>query len=141
MGSDVQWQIDNGYGREVMGDFSTGTPQAESPLFGHYFDTFQAASHVAKTFPGSTLEPSEYVDKTGTRIRHYYVDSQPYVDQLSPEQADDFLYDDYPAAVHFAECIDQASTELEALLSGGRYSGNDDGHASPTILEQSKDNI
>ena len=50
MGSDVQWQIDNGYLRQVMGDFSEEAPSCESPIFGRYFETFQAAAHVAKGF-------------------------------------------------------------------------------------------
>ena len=87
MGSDVQWQIDNGYLAQVMGDFSTESPSFEMPMFGRYFDTFQAAIHVAKAFPGSTLQPSEYEDKTGMVIRHYYVDCHPYYDGLPPEKA------------------------------------------------------
>ncbi|WP_220234463.1 hypothetical protein, partial [Klebsiella pneumoniae] len=86
--SDVQWQIDNGYLAQVMGDFSTESPSFETPMFGRYFDTFQAAIHVAKAFPGSTLQPSEYEDKTGMLIRHYYVDCHPYYDRLPPEKSD-----------------------------------------------------
>lgn len=47
MGSDVQWQIDNGYLAQVMGDFSTESPSFETPMFGRYFDTFQAAGDAA----------------------------------------------------------------------------------------------
>lgn len=134
MGSDVQWQIDNGYLAQVMGDFSTESPSFETPMFGRYFDTFQAAIHVAKAFPGSTLQPSEYEDKTGMLIRHYYVDCHPYYDRLPPEKSDNFQYDEYPYAIHVAACIDQASKELDELLFGGGYGENGEGHASPIIL-------
>ena len=134
MGSDVQWQIDNGYLAQVMGDFSTESPSFEMPMFGRYFDTFQAAIHVAQAFPGSTLQPSEYEDKTGMVIRHYYVDCHPYHDRLPPEKSDDFQYDEYPSAIHVAACIDQASKELDELLFGGGYGENGEGHASPIIL-------
>lgn len=134
MGSDVQWQIDNGYLAQVMGDFSTESPSFETPMFGRYFDTFQAAIHVAKAFPGSTLQPSEYEDKTGMLIRHYYVDCHPYYDRLPPEKSDNFQYDEYPSAIHVAACIDQASKELDELLFGGGYGENGEGHASPIIL-------
>lgn len=132
MGSDVQWQIDNGYLNLVMGDFSTEAPSVESPMFGRYFDTFQAAAHVAKAFPGSTLQPSEFEDSAGAVIRHYYVDCYPYYDLLPPEESFDFTYDDYPKTVHIADCIDKASNELDDLLFGG-YGPDCEGHASPII--------
>ncbi len=135
MASDVQWQIDNGYGCEVMGDFSVRMPEIETPMFGRYFDTFQAAVHVAKAFPGSKLEPSEYENETGAQVHHYYVDSQPYFDRLLAEQVDTFVYDEYPAAVHTAECIDQASKEADVWLFDAGYTATDDTHASPTILD------
>lgn len=133
MGSDVQWQIDNGYLRQVMGDFSEEAPSCESPMFGRYFETFQAAAHVAKAFPGSTLQPEEFEDYAGCVIRRYYVDCYPYYDLLPPEESFDFMYKDYPSAVHFAACIDQASNELDDLLSGEGYGANGEGHASPII--------
>ncbi|MFX2602170.1 hypothetical protein V6183_21975, partial [Enterobacter hormaechei] len=78
--------------------------------------------------------PSEYEDKTGMLIRHYYVDCHPYYDRLPPEKSDNFQYDEYPSAIHVAACIDQASKELDELLFGGGYGENGEGHASPIIL-------
>ena len=37
------------------------------------------------------------------------------------------MYKDYPSAVHFAACIDQASNELDDLLSGEGYGANGEG--------------
>ncbi len=37
--------------RKLWGIFSTESPSFETPMFGRYFDTFQAAIHVAKAFP------------------------------------------------------------------------------------------
>ena len=94
----------------------------------------QCLGDILIPFPGSTLQPSEYEDKTGMLIRHYYVDCHPYYDRLPPEKSDNFQYDEYPSAIHVAACIDQASKELDELLFGGGYGENGEGHASPIIL-------
>ena len=41
MGSDVQWQIDNGYLRQVMGDFSEEAPSCESQFLGDILKLFK----------------------------------------------------------------------------------------------------
>lgn len=61
MGSDVQWQQENGYGREVEGDFSSSiydTTNTNERNYQDYFYHFSAASLLAKAFPGATLTVS-----------------------------------------------------------------------------------
>ena len=63
MGSDADWQNENGYSREVRGDFSS--PQydgldfwgdsADFETYIYPFSSFAAASWLAKAFPGTTV--------------------------------------------------------------------------------------
>lgn len=106
MGSDAQWQDENGFSREVRGDYSTVDFGGDSPQFGAYYSTYAAAAYIAKTFPGVKVEPNETRNDDGTITRRYWVDAQDYFDRLPAAELNDFVYDAYPAAVHEAQLLD-----------------------------------
>jgi len=63
MGSDADWQSENGFSREVQGDFSSPQysgfdfwgDEADFLTYVYPFPTFAAASSLAKAFPGTTV--------------------------------------------------------------------------------------
>lgn len=107
MGSDALWQDENGFSREVRGDYSTVNFGGESSPFFQIFNTFAAASFIAKTFPGTTIAPREGEELiSGKPYRVYWVDSEPYLDTLTQQAQIDFEYGDYAAALRKAQLLD-----------------------------------
>lgn len=79
MGSDAQWQNENGFSREVRGDFSASKYDDTGDNIRSYIDhfyTFEAAAMLAKAFPGSTIKHTDIKRmRRGQMVTVYEVDS------------------------------------------------------------------
>jgi len=75
MGSDAQWQDENGFSREVRGDFSAPQYDSTGDNIRHYiahFCTFEAAAMLAKAFPGSTVKHTDVTRRRRGQIVTLY---------------------------------------------------------------------
>ncbi|EDL8063747.1 hypothetical protein CTA21_16475 [Salmonella enterica] len=96
MGSDVSWQLENGFAAEVQGDFSSSTYDQDvkpskyrARRFSYRFHYFKYARELARFMPGAKLEIINslvygdmfVVTLTDAQIKDYVNNgNQPFID-------------------------------------------------------------